>query len=49
VGVGTNYPSSAPSTAASVTTLQPAGQYANTKVGIVARPNVSDLGAYAAH
>lgn len=49
VGVATNYPSSVPNSAASVTTLQPAGQYADSTIGIVARPTVNDLGAYASH
>jgi hypothetical protein len=47
VGVGVPYPSTAPS-GVSVPNLQVTGQYANTYIGIVARPNVSDLGAYAA-
>ena len=49
VGQGTLYPTSVPNAAASVTTLQPADEYANTVIGIVPRPNVNDLGAYAAH
>jgi hypothetical protein len=48
VGAGVQYPPSAPSPA-SAQNLQTTGQYANTSIGIVTRPNVSDLGAYAAH
>jgi hypothetical protein len=49
VGQGILYPTSVPDAAATVTTLQPTGEYADTVIGIVARPNVNDLGAYAAH
>jgi hypothetical protein len=49
IGVGVLYPTSVPNAAATVTTLQPTGEYADTVIGIVARPNVKDLGAYAAH
>jgi hypothetical protein len=45
----TAYPTSVPNAAASVPNLQVVGQYSNSTIGIVARPNVSDLGAYAAH
>jgi hypothetical protein len=49
VGQGVLYPTSVPNAAATVTTLQPGAEYANSVIGIVARPNVNDLGAYAAH
>jgi hypothetical protein len=49
LGQATLYPTSVPNAAANVTTLQPADEYANTVIGMVARPNVNDLGAYAAH
>lgn len=48
VGAGVPYPPTAPS-GASQPNLLVKGQYANTSIGIVARPNVQDLGAYAAH
>ena len=48
IGAGVPYPTTAPS-GASVPNLRVTGQYANTYIGIVARPNASDLGAYAAH
>jgi hypothetical protein len=49
VGEATAYPTSVPNSAASVPNLQVVDQYADTTIGIVPRPNVSDLGAYAAH
>jgi hypothetical protein len=49
VGQGILYPTSVPNPVANVGTLQPTGEYADTVIGIVARPNVNDLGAYAAH
>jgi hypothetical protein len=48
VGAGVQYPPTAPS-GASLPNLLVTGQYANTSIGIVNRPNTHDLGAYAAH
>jgi hypothetical protein len=47
VGKGVLYPISVPNAAANLTTLQPAAEYEN-EAQIVTRPNVNDLGAYAA-
>jgi hypothetical protein len=49
VGVGVAYPTSVPNAAANLPTLQVTDQYADTSIGVVVRPNVNDLGAYAAH
>lgn len=48
IGAGVQYPPTAPS-GASLPNLLVTGQYANTSIGIVSRPNIHDLGAYAAH
>jgi hypothetical protein len=48
IGAGVAYPPTAPS-GADAPNLQVIGQYANTYIGIVPRPNTHDLGAYAAH
>jgi hypothetical protein len=49
IGAGGPFPASVPTSAVSLSNLQATGQYANTFIGIVARPNTHDLGAYAAH